>query len=105
MAAAARRQTQLGLILALGGWLGAGLGLVLLSMARQGSGDSAPTYTLFALMTLVLSCLPASLAAGQSLAALRGQTEQPALAWVGFALGAGYTGLILGLGIVGMWQP
>jgi hypothetical protein len=105
MAASARRQTLLALVLGLGGWLGAALGLALLSLATHSRGDSAPSYTLFAVMAIVLACLPAALGAGQALAALRGQTEQPALAWVGFGLGAVYTGLILGLGILGMWQP
>lgn len=105
MAQASRRQTRAALLFSLLAWLTCGLGLWLLHQASMGTVASAPLMTLLGLIVLCVAVLPACIGAGQALAALRGLAEQPALAWAGFALGAGYAGLLVGLGIVGLWQP
>ena len=105
MAQVGRRQTQASLILSILAWITCGLGLVLLNQASMGTVASAPIMTLLGLIVIFVAVLPACLATGQAVAALRGQTDRPALAWLGFGLGAGYAGLLMGLGIVGLWQP
>ncbi|MFQ3649570.1 MAG: hypothetical protein SNJ75_04500 [Gemmataceae bacterium] len=105
MVQASRRQTQAALLFSLLAWLSCGLGLLLLHQASMGTAYSAPIMTLLGLIVIFAAVLPACIGAGQAVAALRGLADQPAWAWVGFGLGAGYAGLLLGLGIVGLWQP
>lgn len=104
MAQAARSQAFAGATFAAVGWLMAAAGYGLMSAAHSSGGDAAPILTLAAVITAAAGALPAAVGAGMAAAALRGQTERPDWAWTGFVAGGAYAGLVLAVGMMGLWQ-
>ncbi len=102
-AQASSRQSLAAACFAGGAWAGGALAAALMSRAPA-AGESAPIFLLASIVLMGLFALPAAVAMGQAAAALRGRTEQPALATAGFVLGGLYVAALIGMGGLALWQ-
>jgi hypothetical protein len=97
------RQAFLAVGLGLGAWIVSLLAVVLLLALIRRSGE-APGATFLVGLVLMSNILVAAVGVGQALAALRSGGDRRVLALVGLGLSGLYVGVLLGLGVFGLWQ-
>lgn len=103
-AQAGYRQALASVLFSGAAWAIAAAAGTILRLGPAAGADAAPVYALAGLLLLAAAVLPAAVGVGQAMAALRGETEQVAMALTGLAAGGLYAAVVLGLGSLTLWQ-
>jgi hypothetical protein len=98
------RQAYLALGLGSAVWIVSLLALLLLQVLARRTGPASPGAVFLVGLVLVSNILVAAIGVGQALAALRSGGQRGGVALVGLGLSGLYVGVLLGLGVIGLWQ-